>query len=374
MRKLLLLCAMYAAMTAFATEGALSGLFSVSSTKQVYFSKGNLQIWRVGGTQDMEWRFAVNQYDTLGYSIFDHAIWMENDPGDWRDDCYDKDDTWDLFGWGTSLAWYDPYDYYSNYFPLPDNCWYPWQVSKDINDYGNNNHDIAGTDRDWGVYNKIANGGNEAGLWRTLTANEWKYLFCERPSAANLFNYATVNGIPGIIVLPDNWQLPQDLSFHSSREKGLRAEVSNYTNTGWSPKDSLNVDAYKFNTYSGQDWTKMENAGAVFLPAAGIREGEEITIEGEYNVGALGFYWSSTCSSNNDAYLLIFGNESLKTQVEYSKYSGCSVRLVQDAPKQTTGVENVQGDDVQCTKVLRDGQLYLMYKGTMYNVQGTQIR
>ena len=34
----------------------------------------------------------------------------------------------------------------------------------------------------------------------------------------------------------------------------------------------------------------------------------------------------------------------------------------------------VQGDDVQCTKVLRDGQLYLMYKGTMYNVQGNQLK
>ena len=38
------------------------------------------------------------------------------------------------------------------------------------------------------------------------------------------------------------------------------------------------------------------------------------------------------------------------------------------------GIENVQRDDVQCTKVLRDGQLYLMYKGTMYNVQGTIVR
>jgi hypothetical protein len=36
----------------------------------------------------------------------------------------------------------------------------------------------------------------------------------------------------------------------------------------------------------------------------------------------------------------------------------------------TTDIENVQGDKVQSTKVLRDGQLYLMYNGTMYDVQG----
>lgn len=37
------------------------------------------------------------------------------------------------------------------------------------------------------------------------------------------------------------------------------------------------------------------------------------------------------------------------------------------------GIENVQRDKVQGTKVLRDGQLYLMYKGTVYNVQGIQV-
>ncbi len=40
----------------------------------------------------------------------------------------------------------------------------------------------------------------------------------------------------------------------------------------------------------------------------------------------------------------------------------------------TEGLVEVQGDDVQCTKVLRDGQIYIMYKGTMYNVQGNQLK
>jgi hypothetical protein len=38
------------------------------------------------------------------------------------------------------------------------------------------------------------------------------------------------------------------------------------------------------------------------------------------------------------------------------------------------GLMDVQGNKVQCTKVLRNGQIYIMYKGTMYNVQGNQIK
>ncbi|MBR2284917.1 MAG: hypothetical protein IJ900_00080 [Paludibacteraceae bacterium] len=44
------------------------------------------------------------------------------------------------------------------------------------------------------------------------------------------------------------------------------------------------------------------------------------------------------------------------------------------APKMPTGMDNVQGDNVQCTKVIENGQLYIMYKGTKYNVQGKVVK
>ena len=44
------------------------------------------------------------------------------------------------------------------------------------------------------------------------------------------------------------------------------------------------------------------------------------------------------------------------------------------APKMPTAVENVQEDKVQCTKVIENGQLYIMYKGTKYNVQGKVVK
>ena len=38
-----------------------------------------------------------------------------------------------------------------------------------------------------------------------------------------------------------------------------------------------------------------------------------------------------------------------------------------------TAVENVQSENIQGTKVLRDGQLYILYNGSMYNVQGQKV-
>ena len=40
----------------------------------------------------------------------------------------------------------------------------------------------------------------------------------------------------------------------------------------------------------------------------------------------------------------------------------------------TTGLGEVQGDKVLCTKVIENGVLYIKYKGTIYNVQGQMIK
>lgn len=48
--------------TVYASEGALKGEFSVSATKKVHFSQGNLQYQASTKT----WRFAEHQYDYIG--------------------------------------------------------------------------------------------------------------------------------------------------------------------------------------------------------------------------------------------------------------------------------------------------------------------
>ena len=40
--------------------------------------------------------------------------------------------------------------------------------------------------------------------------------------------------------------------------------------------------------------------------------------------------------------------------------------------KQSTGI--VPSDQVQSTKIIMDGQIYLMYQGRMYDIQGNQFK
>ena len=139
-----------------APEGALDGAFTINANgDKISFSKGNLQL--VG---ENTWQFAATQWECFGAS--------------------QSDTHRDLFGWGTG----------SN----------PTLSSTDYSDYS--------TFTDWGV-NAISNGGNTADTWRTLTKDEWVYLFYGRTNAATLFGLGSVNGVNGTILLPDNWTLPE---------------------------------------------------------------------------------------------------------------------------------------------------------------------
>ena len=66
-------------------------------------------------------------------------------------------------------------------------------------------NDLNGSfgDGDWAYHNAISNGGNKAHLWRTLTRDEWNYLFYQRKDALSKFAPATVNGVHGIVILPE---------------------------------------------------------------------------------------------------------------------------------------------------------------------------
>ena len=56
------------------------------------------------------------------------------------------------------------------------------------------------------------------------------------------------------------------------------------------------------------------------------------------------------------------------------KASIARVEFAEGTPDTPTAVEQIANDQVQCTKFIRNGQLYIMYKGTMYNVQGRIIK
>ena len=252
--------------------GELPGLFSIGKKDngekvKVRFSSGNMQYTTVGthavadGTAKGTWRFAPNQYDYIGK---DNENISETYTG-WID----------LFGWGTS-GWnsgavsYSPYDYSEsgtgwNFYPG-----------------GSTSSNLTGdyAYADWAVYNAISNGGNAPRMWRNLTKEEWLYLVFTRDPDVKLRGTGNVNGVGGMILLPDDWNMPENCSF--------------------SPGFSNSTADWSHNKYTLEEWGKMEAAGAVFLPAAGYRSqqsGNPFCMWIQQN----GYYWSTTRHNNNQA-------------------------------------------------------------------------
>ena len=290
MRKLFtLLCLFSIVGNLFAQpQGSISGLFSISATQKVYFSQGNLQYQPSTKT----WRFAEHQWDGCGKD--NNYIHQGSSCSYWLD----------LFNWGTS-GWSSGAVAYM-----------PYSMNDNTEDYrpgGNGKNNLTGSyaNADWGVYNKISNGGNKAGMWRTPTYNEWKYLINSRKNASSKWALATVNSILGLILLPDSWTLPNGVSFTSGSDGGFTT-----------------------NTYTSSEWAKMENNGAVFLPT-GCGFDPKTSYAAQY--------WSSTTpnTSNNlyfyTAWVLDFSKYGGTYGVKFTelnrgqKYPKAYVRLVAEA-------------------------------------------
>lgn len=250
-----------------ANNGAMPGLFSVAENKKVRFSMGNLQF----NPKKYEFRFALHQYDIIGK---DNTKIATNYDG-WVD----------LFGYGTS-----------GYMGCE-----PTEISKEDGQYPRD--DIANTNYDWGVYNPISNGGNKEGLWRTMTKEECEYLFKTRPKAEKLRAQARVNGINGLIILPDDFY-----------EHRVRV-----------PFDSTPA-GFSGNSYDLTQWATLEATGAIFLPCCGLRCGTAIE--------NLSRYWTSSRDNKYSTlfYYCLFDFSEKRIDTSFSSYShnGQAVRLVQD--------------------------------------------
>ena len=210
----------------------------------------------------------------------------------------------DLFGWGTSGY----------------NKKYPFMNSTDYFDYGAGPRTISNSQYDWGVYNVISNGGNRENIWRIMTRDEWRYLFCKRENASKLFTFATVAGVKGIILMPDNWKKPSGVKLVLSANHGLKYDADNrYVNS------DLKADNYSLNIVSINGWRLLEEAGAVFLPAAGGRDYANI-----FEVQNCGFYWSGTVCGDAEAYMMGFSSVDIVATDFESRVCGFSVRLVRD--------------------------------------------
>lgn len=274
-------------------EGTLNGEFSVAADKKIRFSKGNLQynatlgshLCADGTTKQGTWRFAENQWDFVGDetegNVYENGtkcnnVLISSSYNGWID----------LFGWGTS-GWND--------------C-DPTLSTTSTSDYGLSNQDIENTYYDWGLYNSIENGGNEPGLWYTLSQQEANYLLNQRENSDNLRTCATVCGVGGIIILPDAWQLPANLNI------------------------LISTTDFSSNILSIDEWDLMEKAGAVFLPVTNARYGTGLLYSGT------GSYQSTTNKDSNRAYSSFEFHTTTEVTAEFAgwKYWGRSIRLVQN--------------------------------------------
>lgn len=247
------------------------GPFSVSSSQRVNFSQGNLKYTKSTG----KFEFMTNQYDMV-----------ETNNQDVGTD-YASQDVVSLFGWATS-----------NINEPANTYYYPWETDDSEGNRAKYGSGITSGDVNWATahanYDWGANTGDLGTGWRTLTKDEWVYLFNTRivnGGTGNGKSYTvgkSVNGTKGVVLYPDN-----------------------YTGA----------------TYTGSDWSTFEDAGCVFLPVAGLRSGTSVS-----EVGSEGYYWSSTSNSSENAYIVYFvGGNAEPDATSSFRNSGLSVRLVKNA-------------------------------------------
>lgn len=293
MKKILLLTSLFFFCSVHAQQGVLPGKFSVSPDKQVQFSQGYLQYNAAqgkhkcadGSTQKGTWRFASSQMEFIGESNTRIA--------------QDYDGWIDLLGWGASGY----------------NGRQPWMYVRQ------RLSDVPASDDpamyDYGVYNAISNGGNKPGLWRCLTAKEWKYLLEERDDAQNLQGIVKIDGVQGLLLLPD---------VHNEKEYRYVIAQDDI------PEDQPAFDIFDLDEIHSYTWKKIESRGAVFLPLAGMMRQRD----GEFRFREwISGSWAAPYDASQNKIMMggcNFDDDDKRAEVsDYDNvHSHCPVRLVWD--------------------------------------------
>lgn len=247
--------------------------FSISETKKVHFTKGNLMYQPSTG----KWRIAHRQYDIVGGynskdepvglhgTIWENGVRCRNDNGNHKKSY----SGWiDVFAWGTS-GWYgddpgeDPDQTPSwrlthndnkkitcNPYEIPNNSDYNFILGTSSTQGFTGDYENA----DWGIRNNIELGGTKDSIFRTPTKAEFDYLLTKRTDALKLRARGCIrilgnNGNPdtiinGLILLPDNWD-PSVIP-----EKPIKSDYDGN-------------EYYANNEYTNLEWHIMEENGAI---------------------------------------------------------------------------------------------------------------
>ena len=283
--------------------------FTVAEGKRITFSGGNLQY-----TQSTQaWAFAEHQYDMLGTDNVDGSTLA---------------DKIDLFGWSGSTG----------------RAKWGISTSTDYNDY-------SGDFVDWGT-NTI--GTDAPDTWRTLTIDEWQYLFMH-----TRWTMAKVNGTLGFMLLPADFVVPAGLTISILGDGNMSDNYKNFSESD-----------YSANVYTVSQFSQLESAGVVFLPCAGFHRGSSVG-----NVGSVGYYWSATPCDTDRAGYVYFGSWNAFANGWYDCSLGQSVRLVKNYSNVSTDIARPSAADTgEVRKVLRNGQVLIERNGKMYTLTGVEVK
>lgn len=271
------------------TSNLLAGEFSVSATKKVQFTKGNL--WCDASTSPATFGFEANQYDfPTSYNYPDDAstkLWTCTHVGH--------------FFWNS----------YADYTLTDDDAkpGKPHEFKPYFSAYGPKSK--SASDEFWcGEDHKLEVAGTQ-GLY-TLSADEWAYLlnppyyeYTVGRTQTNRFARARVKDTYGYLIFPDGYN-----------------EETAVSGTGIGTVNEDGNSGYPSANIPDATWADMEAAGVVFLPNAGIRKG---TV---YYSG-YGKYWSSTPNAVSKAKNTYFdANGIVDCPGNEGREVGSSIRLV----------------------------------------------
>ena len=153
-----------------------------------------------------------------------------------------------------------------------------------------------GTDYQTGDFTDWGSQIGDSNTWSTLSTTEWQYLFNTRTMA---------NG---------------GARFENLTSSGITVEGVTFKGAVLFPDDFTDQADWKTKY---KTWKALNDAGIVFLPAAGGRYGSDVD-----NVGFSGLYWSSTASGSDFAYRVSFTSRSVISDSYEGRFFGYSVRLI----------------------------------------------
>ena len=268
----------------FISSDLIPGLFTVNSSgKQVFFSKGNLWYGKFNGEDAATFHLESNQYESTPSTEKD------------RDETHISH-----FMWCKSASESVKLYYEEQGATGSDNLFTNASPTEPNENFAVNGH---------------------KGFWRALSGGvngEWKYLInndneCGQTirSGKYMCGVKVCGRTNCLILLPDDWKWGE-----------------NGVGSGW-------FSEYSESTYV--QWSTMENAGAVCLPAAGYRKRDDAFV---LFVGNYGYYWSASASpdNDNDASCLNFyddfvhpGSIIVISDRNEARNRACAVRLVTES-------------------------------------------